>query len=84
MNKTGRGLTRVWIVFIGAIELWLATMLATIVVRWYNENPFDQFDVGYQSLWARSFPLFSFIVAVALAGYAIWLVTRWVICGFSD
>ena len=56
MNETGRGLTRVWWVLISAIELWLATILATIVIRWYNENPVTNTrdDTIESSFWKKS------------------------------
>lgn len=83
-TNSGRGITRVWVVFVGLIELAIVGLAVLEIVHWYSENPFDQFDAGYISLWHR---LFRFLVAIGvipIIAYTIWRAVRWISQGFSE
>jgi hypothetical protein len=83
MPSVSRGLARIWVALIALIELIVLSAAARVVWLWAHENPFDQFDAGYESIWSRLTPFAATVVIVAAAGLASWLVVRWVARGFS-
>jgi hypothetical protein len=82
--NVGRGATRVWVVLLTLFELIVLGYATQIVWIWARENPFDQFDKGYEPLWARLSPLAVAAVVIAAAGVASWFVVRWIARGFSN
>ena len=69
MAKIGRGLTRIWMVFIVLIELAMGVGFAFIASH-ERDPPFAGLVI--------------MMVLLALGGYIIWLVAKWVARGFSD
>jgi hypothetical protein len=84
MPNVGRGATRIWVVLLTLFELIALAYAAQIVWIWAHENPFDQFDNGYEPLWVRLAPLVIAASVIAAAGGASWFVARWIARGFSD
>jgi hypothetical protein len=78
------GLTRIWIVVLVVCELLLLAVGLPTIVASFNENPFDQYDHGYQSVSWRMTALAGQMIAIAIFFAAIWLVTRWVARGFQS
>ena len=75
MNKVGRGLTRIWIAFIGLIELGIGIALIA--------NSDDWLRNGHATFRDIASP-FIIMLAVALVGYGLWYLAVWIIRGFSD
>jgi len=84
----GRGLTRIWIVVLAAVEIVLCLIVVPITIRvindWKHENPFDQFDPNYESIIVRLTPLIALLVFTPIAGFVVWLIARWIWLGFTD
>lgn len=83
-QNVGRGLTRIWIAVVAFAVLPFAVVAISHVYRWFRQNPFDQFDAGYVSLWDRIYWPVLTMIALAVLGYAVWLVDRWIAHGFSN
>lgn len=81
MNKVGRGLTRIWIVFIGLIELGIGIGL---VVSIYDLLQGDWLRPGHATIKAVSSPFIIGMSAVALVGYGLWYLAVWIVRGFSN
>jgi hypothetical protein len=84
MANVSRGTTRIWIILLALIELTAVSVAVRVVWSWAHENPFDQFDEGYEPVWLRLAPFAVAIIAVPVAGWVFWLVARWVARGFSN
>jgi hypothetical protein len=83
-----RGLTRIWIVVVAAIEIAVCLFAIPIAIRmiaaWRDENPFSRFDADYVPITVRLIPILALPVIVPVAGFAIWLISRWVWRGFAN
>ena len=83
MNRVGRGLTRIWVVFIGLIELGIAIACSISISGWLNGDPYGSFHDVYSVRGVIS-PFAIGMLSVAAVAYALWLVAVWVARGFSD
>ena len=81
MNKVGRGLTRIWIVFVGLIELGIGFALVANV---YELLQGDWLRPGHATIKDVATPFIIGMSAVALVGYGIWYMVGWIARGFSD
>ncbi len=81
MNKFGRGLTRIWIVFIGLIEVGIGIGLVASV---YDLLQGDWLRPGHATINDVSAPFIIGMSVVALIGYGVWYLAGWIVRGFSD
>lgn len=79
-----RGVTRIWVVFVGIAEFAVLVRSIAVVRKWYSENHFDQFDVGYISVWQRLLPFLVLVIVISATAYIAWRIVRWIVQGFSD
>lgn len=79
-----RGVTRIWVVVVALAEIILLLLAVSIFWDWYSENPFNQFDEGYVTLWQRLLPVVIWLIGIPIAAFAIWLAGRWIARGFSN
>jgi hypothetical protein len=80
----GGGLTRILIVVIVLFELVCASAAITIFSEWYDESPFDRFDVGYTTIYQRLEPIGAIMAITAIAGYVVRAVVGWIARGFTN
>ena len=71
----GRGFTRMWVVFVGLVELFAILSIFGGVSENLNGGTFH-----LMSLWL---PLLV-LVAIPVTAYFLWRVARWIVQGFSD
>ena len=76
MNKIGQGLTRIWVVFVGLVEL--------IIAAYFGVDFYNWLDHGHESFKDVTSPFIIGMGSVALAAYIIWFLARWIVRGFSD